>query len=99
MTEDFEELYVLAEGQEVRSYVNSFNEASVHVHEYGDDAFLYVQSQDFGGERQRTVLAHYSNGELRNPEQLNEEALGDILMGAGEVELNESVLERKPRFA
>jgi len=98
MEEHNEPLYALADTQEVDDYIAELGEASIHVQSYGENAFLYIQDEDFSGERQRIVLAHYTNGGIESPEKLNAEALDDILMGAGQIELDGSVLEQRQKL-
>mgnify|MGYP006291494973 FL=1 len=102
MQEDIESLHQMAESPEVQDYLEEKGDAVAYVQESEKGSFLYVQSVD-DGKPERAVLAYLEDGEMYSPEEISDdpeftEELGTWLMGHGDVVLDESILEKRPRF-
>jgi len=77
--------------QQFKDELDEYN--GVHTDLYQDTGIIYVQHNPIAEEPSMTVIAEYDGETLEEPNSLTPEEIQQSLIGAGEVELNETIIE------
>ena len=65
----------------------------IHTDLINDTGIVYVQHNPVAGEPSMTVIAEYDGETLKEPSTVNAREIEESFIGAGEVELNEEIIE------
>ena len=88
---DLEQLTYDAKFEEFTGEIDDYD--GIHTDLIDDKGIVYVQHNPVAGEPSMTVIAEYNGENLEEPSTVNAREIEESFIGAGEVELNEEIIE------
>jgi len=91
LLDDLEQIAYEAKFEEFTGELDEYD--GIHTDLINDTGIVYVQHNPVAGEPSMTVIAEYNGETLKEPSSIDTKEIKESLIGAGEVELNEKIIE------